>query len=156
MLKTLISYLLFILKAHSPKGHGIHSPFVYDLVSRVMVIVPSKDEEKLISWRQEREIDNTIIDNRSYGASSRVSGNERMRAGKMIRVNGLPHKYGMLLYNLVREFKPAFIIELGTGLGISTSYLALGNPEAKIITLEGSPEKSNYAKTFLRKKGLQK
>ena len=154
MFHPIIRYLLFALKARSRKGHGIHSPFVYDLVSRVLVNEPSEDEDKLIRWRREIELDNTIIENKNYGAKSKVCGNKKMKAGKLSRITGLPHKYGMLLYRLTREFKPASIIELGTGLGISTLYLALGNPEATIYTVEASPEKSYFAKTNMKKKGL--
>ena len=135
MLNNIIRYLIFILNAHSRKGHGIHSPFVYDLVSRVLAHSLSEDENKLIKWRLERMHDKTIMENKTYGAASRICRRKRMKAGTMIRIAGIPHKYGMLLYNLTKEFKPAFIIELGTGLGTSTSYLAMGNTEAKLFTV---------------------
>ena len=38
------------------------------------------------------------------------------------------------------------ILELGTSLGITTSYLAFANPAAKIITMEGAPEIASHSK----------
>ena len=39
---------------------------------------------------------------------------------------------------MVRQYQPTTILELGTSLGISTSYLSLANPGASIITMEGA------------------
>jgi predicted O-methyltransferase YrrM len=39
---------------------------------------------------------------------------------------------------MVQYYKPEHVLELGTSLGITTSYLASGNPNAGIFTLEGS------------------
>src|SRR5690606_38570422 len=50
-----------------------------------------------------------------------------------------PPKFGKLLYRMVNYYKPSSILELGTSLGVSSCYLQLGNPDAEMITLEGSP-----------------
>ncbi|MES2881227.1 MAG: class I SAM-dependent methyltransferase, partial [Bacteroidota bacterium] len=47
---------------------------------------------------------------------------------------------------LVKHYKSNTIIELGTSLGITTSYLATANPQAKIITIEGSAAIAEEAK----------
>jgi predicted O-methyltransferase YrrM len=39
---------------------------------------------------------------------------------------------------MVRYYKPSTILELGTSLGITTSYLAKGNSEGRVITMEGA------------------
>jgi predicted O-methyltransferase YrrM len=38
------------------------------------------------------------------------------------------------------------MIELGTSLGISSMYQAAGNPDGRLITLEGCPETANAAR----------
>ncbi len=98
--------------------------------------------------------DKTIIDTNVYGAGSTVNTGNSLPAGKLARISGIPHKYGRLFYDMCRKYKPATIIELGTGLGISTYYLAKGNPDSSVITVEGSFEKTNYAKSMLENEGI--
>ena len=49
-----VKYLKYIMLSHHRHGHGIHSPFVFDLVSRVfrnktdpdIVLIVEKDQKK--------------------------------------------------------------------------------------------------------------
>ena len=43
------------------------------------------------------------------------------------------------MFRIARKYMPQTIIELGTSLGITSSYLALGNPGASVLTCEGAP-----------------
>jgi predicted O-methyltransferase YrrM len=45
-------------------------------------------------------------------------------------------KYGSLLYRITRWFRPDMIMELGTGVGISTMYLASAAPETTLHSIE--------------------
>ena len=49
------------------------------------------------------------------------------------------------MYRIVHYYQPQTVVELGTSFGITTSYLALGNPSAKVFTLEGSEQISEIA-----------
>ena len=57
----------------------------------------------------------------------------------------LPRKYAQLLFRLVKNYQPQHIVELGTSFGITTAYLAAGNPGAKLITCEGVPSIATIA-----------
>jgi predicted O-methyltransferase YrrM len=46
------------------------------------------------------------------------------------------------------------IMELGTSLGITTSYLAAANPNSSVFTLEGASEVAAIAKTNFQQLGL--
>lgn len=63
----------------------------------------------------------------------------------MTRVASVSPKYGQLLYRLAGYYKPSLIIELGTALGISTMYLAMGNPKCRVITVEGNCQLAGIA-----------
>jgi predicted O-methyltransferase YrrM len=54
-------------------------------------------------------------------------------------------KQGALLYRLTKWYQPNLILEFGTGLGISASYLAAGSGNAEMVSIEGSKEKHEYA-----------
>jgi predicted O-methyltransferase YrrM len=51
------------------------------------------------------------------------------------------HRWAQCLHNLIRLHTPGSILELGTALGVSTTYLAhAAPPTSHIHTVEGSPE----------------
>ena len=63
-------------------------------------------------------------------------------------------KYGQFLFRLAYHFKPNTILELGTSLGITTSYLAFANQNSKVITIEGCTNISSEAKNCFQSLGL--
>jgi len=62
--------------------------------------------------------------------------------------------YGQLLFRIARYFQPSVMVELGTSLGISTLYLAMGYPSGQITTIEGCQETSAMAKKNFQLLGL--
>jgi predicted O-methyltransferase YrrM len=58
-------------------------------------------------------------------------------------------KYGKLLSKLVQSYEPRSILELGSGLGVSTYYLSQGSEKSSITSVEGMAEFADLAsKTF--------
>ncbi|MCH7886307.1 MAG: class I SAM-dependent methyltransferase, partial [Planctomycetes bacterium] len=60
-----------------------------------------------------------------------------------------PYTWALLLFRLVREFRPSVCLELGTCLGISTAYQAAAltlNRGGRIITLEGAQTLADLAR----------
>jgi len=51
-----------------------------------------------------------------------------------------------LIYRLAQDTNPKTVIELGTCLGITSSYLAKACPDAEVITIEGCPQTAEVAK----------
>lgn len=137
----MLNSLEYIKYRWNAKGrHGIHSPFVYDFVdSCLRVSVDTADKQELNSLTRELSSDSRILTITDFGAGSRKMGNDRKVAA--IFKNSSSHgKYGRLLYQLARHYKPERILEFGTSLGVGTTYLSLGNPNAKITTIEACPE----------------
>lgn len=69
-----------------------------------------------------------------------------------------PYRSALHLYYLIRELQPRTILELGTNLGISSSYLAMATyPDinSKIITLDASPYRIRIAKSIHQNLGFQ-
>jgi len=67
----------------------------------------------------------------------------------MARFSSANMKSVGLLYRIANWYRPDLIIEIGTGLGISTAGLALGAGDARLISLEGSPQKAEFARNLL-------
>jgi predicted O-methyltransferase YrrM len=139
--------------------HGIHSPFVFDLITKVFEdkkIYPCYDKTE--SLRKNLLKDETIIDVLDLGAGSKKNIPKAFRTSerkiKDICKNAEKNKkYGQLLYRIVNYFKPELIFDLGTSLGITTLYLSEGNSNAKVITIEGCPETAAFAEKNFNKYG---
>jgi len=150
MLFQIKSYLQFLW--NSKNQHGVHSPFVFSLVTKCFYDTKSKpDYSTLKNYR------NSLLENKSYievtdfGAGSKVFTSNKRQIAKIAKTAGISSKRAKLLYRITNYFQPETILEIGTSLGLATSALALGNPKAKIITLEGCPETANQCQLQLRK-----
>lgn len=132
-------YVHYYLTAANGKGHGIHSPFVFDFVTRVLNDRRTYGEYAPIEALRARLLrDTTLLDLEDMGAGS-VSGRKITRSVKEIaRHSAKPPRLGQLLFRVARHYQPATIVELGTSLGLSTSYLSAGSPGAKLYTMEGA------------------
>ena len=75
-----------------------------------------------------------------------IAGTER-KISSIARRSSVTRRQGALLYRLAKWYRPAAVIEAGTGLGISTSYLAAGAGHAGVTTIEGSPPKFRFAQS---------
>ncbi len=152
-LRFAINYIFYRFKAKN--RHGLHSPFVYRLVDRVIYDFDAKKVyEEVENLRKQLFIDNRIITITDLGAGSRVN-NYRQKKISDIAYNALkPPKMAQLLYRFVADLRPLNIIELGTCLGITTVYLQKAAPDAKVYTLEGCPETAGIAKETFKKAGI--
>lgn len=132
-------YLRYYFTASNGKGHGIHSPFVFQLVTQVLNDKRNYEDYKRIERQRSLLLGNeTIIEVDDFGAGS-VKGLKKKRVVQQIAASSLkPKKYAQLLYRLVKYFQSKEVLELGTSLGITTSYLASANKDVQVTTLEGA------------------
>ena len=112
-------YIKYRFSASNGKGHGIHSPFVFNLVTKVLNDKTKFDAYQKIEKQRSLLLTNeTIIDVDDFGAGS-VKGLKKKRVVQEIAASSLkPVKYAQLLYRLVKYFQPNEVLELGTSLGI--------------------------------------
>ena len=147
-----IKYFNYYLTASNGKGHGIHSPFVFDLVIKVLNDKNQyEDYGRIESLRKELLKDETVLSIEDFGAGS-ATGLTKQRSIQQIAGSSLKKPtYAKLLYRLVKYFQPQQILELGTSLGLTTSYLAAAKKDAQVLTLEGSTAIASVAeKKFLQ------
>ena len=118
----------------------MHSPFVFDFILHVLNNKSGYYPPPSFAALREKMLrDNRVLQVQDLGAGSR-SGDRSQRRISSIAANAVkPKKYGELLYRLVKHYQPKTIVELGTSLGITTSYLATANSNADVHTIEGSP-----------------
>jgi predicted O-methyltransferase YrrM len=132
-------YLHYYLTASNGKGHGIHSPFVYDLVRTVLNDSRDYPAYRAVeALRQRLRQDGTVLEVDDMGAGSALKATRRRSIADIVRQAAKPPRLGKLLFRVARRYQPATIVELGTSLGLSAAYLGLGAPEAKMWTIEGA------------------
>ena len=132
--------------------HGIHSPFVYDLVDKVFKIDFSASNLKLLNqtFRSLKNNKKTITI-KDFGAGSHILGTSRT-IQQIFKISSSKGHYGKILFQLSNYFQPKQILEFGTSLGIGTLHFHLGTPESQITTIEACPETLNFTKNFLQDK----
>ena len=140
-------YLHYLATASNGKGHGIHSPFIYRFIKEVLNDRSQYEAYgKVEKLRQKLLNDKLLVNVNDFGAGSSVNKNERRSISSIAKNSAKSKKYGQLLFRMVKFYQPATILELGTSLGITSSYLALANTAAKFLTIEGSKEIASVAK----------
>ncbi|MBL0049063.1 MAG: class I SAM-dependent methyltransferase [Bacteroidetes bacterium] len=143
-LQLLFRYLLYYFR--STNEHGVHSPFVYDLVTTVIY-----DEKEFYCFSKIEKIREKMLANHSlifmqdFGAGSLRVNNSKRKISELAMHSAKPKKYGRLLFRLVNKFQPSTILELGTSLGLSGMYMASAHKQAQFISLEGSTELARIA-----------
>ena len=132
-------YFKYYLSASNGKGHGIHSPFVFDFIINVLNDKKHYPDYDLIeARRQVLRNDETVIDVEDFGAGSAVIKTNKRVVKDIARSSLKPKKYAQLLYRIVKYYKPENIVEIGSSFGVTTAYLASANPKTKIFSAEGA------------------
>ncbi|HVW63178.1 MAG TPA: hypothetical protein VHC48_24170, partial [Puia sp.] len=100
-------YIRYYLTASNGKGHGVHSPFVYDFIRNVL-----NDRQgdhpvwKRIELLRGRLVkDGTMLEVEDLGAGSAVSGGRQRRVGEIARHAAKPARLGQLLYRIARYYQ---------------------------------------------------
>ena len=155
MLHILKSYINFIW--NSKNEHGVHSPFVFDLVTKCFYDKTKFSEYTVLKqYRNSLLVNKNTIDVTDFGAGSRVFKSNTREISKIAKNAGISPENAELLFRIVNYFQPESILEIGTSLGLATSALSLGNKNGKITTLEGCPNTMSIAKNQYQLQNLNK
>jgi predicted O-methyltransferase YrrM len=153
MLFQIKSYLKFLWQ--SKNEHAVHSPFIFSLITKCFY-----DRKPKTAYSVLEEYRNSLLQNKKsisvsdFGAGSKVFKSNSREIAKIAKTAGISTKRAVLLFRITHYFQPESILEIGTSLGLATSALSLGNPTAKIITLEGCPETTKIAQNQFKQFGL--
>ena len=140
--------MLYWLKARYYKGFGIHSPFVFYLVRELFwESHPFYAFDKIDAARKMLLRNKQRVKVDTLGQPSVVSGNQksiRSLAGQ----GSIPDKYGKLMFRLINKLECKNILELGTGIGMSTLYMALPSSRAKVLSIDGNSSLQQVASSL--------
>lgn len=149
-------FLHYYFTAHNGKGHGIHSPFVFDFIIHVL-----NDKKKypvyskIESVRKKLLKENTTIEVEDFGAGSAVLPFKNRKISDIANSSLKKKKFAQLLFRIANYYHSKTIVELGTSFGISTSYLASANAASKVFTFEGAKNIAKIATGNFENLGLK-
>ena len=139
-----LKYLKYLVVANT--RYGAHSPFVFKFYSDV--ILSDKNYyhfENIKAVRKQLLANETEITITDFGAGSLYNNGKKKKIKAIAKNAAKPEKYGKLFFRMIVDMQPKNIVELGTSLGLSTSYLASASSSAMVNTLEGCPETAKMA-----------
>lgn len=138
-------YLRYRVKAVNE--HGIHSPFIYNLLNAVIYNKNSYYAyEHIEQSRKKLESSIKKVTGNDLGAGGDKNHSPINKSVKKILSKSVkPPKYAQLIFRLVNYFQPKNSLELGTSLGITTCYMAAANTNSTVFTIEGSEAIANIA-----------
>lgn len=131
------------------RGYGVHSPFVFNLITKVI--------EEHCSYYSFYDIE--LIRKQLLFRDDLISYPDKQQKGKLrsrtvseiVEREAIKPKHGALLFRLTNYFKPQNILQLGPSMGLSTLYLTSYAPGLRCIALENVPEFAPIARISYEK-----
>jgi len=177
-LKRLVKPFLSVflrLKAHGPISRlcsaDVESKLLGDALEDTVKNNLTSDEKEWIdrieALREKLNSSTTKISIIDYGAgepgfnsNNQGENNDRVitrTIGEVCREASKPYFWSLLLFKLIRNFRPSFCLELGTCVGVSASFQAAAlklNGCGSIATLEGAKSLASLAEENFQELGL--
>ncbi len=155
-------YQFFIFWWFSKSKWRIHSPFVYELVTKVFPHIPSINGQEIEKVRKEYLTNHQLIEIHDFGAGF---NNQKKKIiyktiSQITKSSARKQKEGELIYRIIKHLKPQKFLELGTNLGFSAAYIAsalkeIHNHNYQFISLEGSESLHQYSKLLTQNFNLE-
>jgi len=125
--------LNYLKKARHRHGHGIHSPFLYHLITSVIENKKQYSAYKILRDQRER-LSGLIKDNSDDEGLKAFRDSVFNSSGRknLFKAIELPLRYGKLVFRLVKEFKAGSISFHGPTFGLNLLYLALSNKSSSV------------------------
>lgn len=147
-MKYIYKYIRYIIKSKHRGGFGIHSPFIFHLVTFIIEETLPYYKFSLIELlRSKLRQDKTKIAVQDYGTGR----SEERTISEIVKKSSKNKYYAQILFRLINFYKSENILELGTSFGITTMYLAAPSSKARVVTMEGSDQIADIAEKNFKK-----
>ena len=154
MLFTLKSCFKYVFKRQTK--YGIHSPFVFDLLTKGLHRSIDQSKWKLTQeYKQKLYNTEQIIEVEDFGAGSHFFNSNQRKVKDIAKIAGMSRSKAKLIFRLAEYFGFISVLELGTSLGIGTSVFKIALPDAQITTIEGCKNTQSIAEKYLKEFGFE-
>lgn len=139
------NYIKYLFCSRHWRGYGVHSPFAFELVTRVI-------EEDLPYYK--------------YGLVERVRKSQKMSKRPLV-VDGRESQlrdlvagnvdpaYAQLLFRLVNRYKARNVVETNMRTGIASMYLAAPDSKVKVTTFGNEKALNELALHYMKETGFR-
>ena len=143
------SRLNFLLK--SSTQHGIHSPLVYDLITKCFYDkTPFSAYHNLKALRNKLIYNQDLVKVKHYSEASKVFQSNHQKISTIVKSEGSSYKKQKQLYRITNYFKPKNVLELGTSVGLGSAAMAIASNNSIIKTVEVNKNISDIAKKVFK------
>lgn len=125
--------------------HSIHSPFFFDLYTKVVAKERREENGALLNLRYELEANRKKIPIVDLGSGAHDGRTGERSVGDIARISLTPFAYAQFYADLIAYFDCKRVVELGTSLGLTSIYLAQ-KKDARVFTFEGAPSVAQIAR----------
>lgn len=139
------NYIRYVFCSRHWRGYGIHSPFVFDLVTRVI-------EEKLPYYKYGLVEKVREAQRKSQKSISLQEG--EMGVSDLSKRLSMDKSHAQLLFRLVNNFKPGNVVELGKDLGLMAMYLSAPDSRVKVYSFRKDSALSVVSSVYMDKAGF--
>ncbi|MBX3163142.1 MAG: class I SAM-dependent methyltransferase [Bacteroidetes bacterium] len=134
------------------KGHGVHSPFAYQLCEEVFYNENAfYDFETLSFVREDLLNDKTVLRIEDFGAGSKAFKSNQRKVKDIAAKAISTQKQSEIFYKLINFLKAKHCLELGTSLGLNTLYFAKAAKHGSVTSIEGSKSLFDVANALAKK-----
>jgi len=124
------------------KGYGIHSPFVFDLITNVV--------EQRLPFYAYKDIDLIRLHLRLHNQSI-IYKEKQYSIKKYLQKQAITKKEGELLFRLSNHYKLHSIVSVGSSMGFTPLYLTGYSSKSQCITLEQEQDIAAIAQKSISK-----
>ena len=145
-------YIQYLFKSKHRRGFGIHSPYVYYLMTMVI-----ENKHPYYRFSQVETLRKILKKSSKKLLISKDGGDgqEEVTLSSLVGENTFSPSYDQLLFRLSKFFHPQNIVEFGSSIGISTIYLASPDSRTKVYAGEKEKAVSELLKMNLKKTGVE-
>jgi predicted O-methyltransferase YrrM len=146
-------YLKFLW--HSKNQYGIHSPFVFRLITQCFYNKHYFKAYGIWSNAQRKYLKSKeVLEVKDLGVGSKVFIGNRRPVSKIAEHVSISKKRAQLMIRLVDYLSVEKALELGTSIGLGSFSIA-GNGKTRLTTVEACKETSAFANRLFKSKDLE-
>ena len=123
-------------------GHGVHSPFVFDLITTVI-----EEHNDYYCYEQLQTIHMQVL----HRKDERVYGTRKRPIKKTYKKYGLTSSELKLLFRLANRIQPKTMLVVGSNFGLTPLYLTAYSSDFSCVVIEPDPVTAMIANEYINK-----